>query len=269
MAKITKYVSDLTLRLGPITTTGGLTGVRMSAKKASKPQFKSVSPEGQPVKQVYQDDSGNIFQKAELGKAIETKETPDAEPTLVQVDVQAIEEAKASSLPKNVVNLTVHPAAQVDRELYPSEANGYVFTPDDNDPVDLAWYQLLVRLVSDKSNAYLSVARVRGNDEGLFRLSTWNNRLVLQRVLYPHEVNEYEELPTINVDSATFEKAEAMVTKLVQPFDPDEYSNNVTERLAAMGQAFVTGEYEVSVPMPVEEVAVDLAAALDAFDVMS
>ena len=90
MAKITKWVSDLTLRLGPIQTTGALTGVRMPAAKTKKPQFKSVSPDGKPVKQVYQDDTGNIFQKGELGKATEVKNEDDETTTLVPVDVLPI-----------------------------------------------------------------------------------------------------------------------------------------------------------------------------------
>lgn len=273
MAKITKYVNDLTLRIGPLSTTGYLTGVRKSAAKSGKVTFKSTSPTGEAVKQVYQDADGNIFNKSELGKAtvVETVTAAgDKEVELVPVDLKAIAEAEKSALNSNVVTLTVHPAAQVNHELYHSEANGYVFTPHDEDDADRAYAELLLKVIeSDPSKAYLSVANVRSK-EALFRLTAWNGNLVLQRVLYPHEVNEYEVAgSSVKIDSATFDKACAWITNMSTPFDPDEYRNNVTERLAAMEAAFVSGEATVTEVMPVEKVEFDLSAALDAFEAFS
>ena len=266
MPKINKWVADLTLRLGPITVNGYLSGVRMSATKAKKPTFKSVSPAGKPVKQVYQDDDGNVFQKGDLGKAAVVKNDDNDEETLVPVDVKAIEEAKESALPNNVVNLTVHPSAQVDRELYHAETNGYVFTPHTDDPTNVAWYRLLAHLSSNPNNAFVSVAQIR-NNEGLYRVFNWNDRIVLQRVLYPHEVNTYEEFDCgpVQVDSATLAKGENMLAKLMQPFDAEDYRNSVTERLIDVEQGFINGDLEIMAEVPVEEVQVDLSAALDAF----
>ena len=268
MAKLNKWISDLTLRLGPIQTTGALTGVREGKIKSKKPTFKFITPEGAAVKQRYIDDDGNTFTVDQLGKATVVVDDEGNE-TLVPVDKEAIAKAKESSLPKNIVNLTVHPAAQVDRALYPSEANGYVFTPHDDDPANVAWYDLLLRLVQDSGNAFVSKANVRGND-GLYRISAWNGRIVLQRVLYPTEVNQYSDAPVAPIDSTTVEKFESWVTTQTTPFDPDLYEDNVAARLAAMQEAFASGDVEYDpAPMPVETVEVDLLAALSAFEVTS
>jgi non-homologous end joining protein Ku len=268
MAKITKWVSDLTLRIGPIQTTGALTGVRKSKQKAKKPSFRYVTPEGKAVQQRYVDDEDTQYTVDQLGKATVVTDDEGNE-TLVPVAAEAIAKAKESSLPKNIVNLTVHPAAQVNRELYQSEANGYVFTPNEDDPANVAWHDLLIRLVADKSNAYISKANVRGN-EGLYRLTTWNGRLVLQRVLYPAEVNEYADVDLNPVASETVEKFEQWVTTQTVPFDPNEYEDNVAANLAAMQEAFASGDetYDPA-PVAVETVEVDLLAALDAFEVTS
>jgi hypothetical protein len=241
MAKITKWVSDLTLRIGPIQTKGALTGVRKSKQKTKKPTFKYVTPEGEAVEQRYVDPEGTQFTVDQLGKATVVTDDEGNE-TLVPVAAEAIAKAKESSLPKNIVQLTVHPATQVDRELYQSEANGYVFTPNEDDPANVAWHDLLIRLVADKSNAYISKANVRGN-EGLYRLTTWNGRL---------------------------EKFEQWVTTQTVPFDPNEYEDNVAANLAAMQEAFASGDetYDPA-PVAVETVEVDLLAALDAFEVTS
>lgn len=268
MAKINKYVSDLTIRLGPIQTTGALLGVRKSAKKAGKPQMKYVSPEGRDVEQRYVDAEGNVFKVEQLEKAAVVKDSTD-EDVALKVSKAAVEEAKASKLPKNVVNLTVHDAVDVERELYPSDANAYVFLPDDDDPANVQWYELLVKLVGESDRAFVSVANIR-NHEGLYRLTTWRGRLVLQRHLYPSEVNDHQALDTgVEIDKATLGKARKMVDKLAVPFDADEYRDSVAERLAEVQRAFQAGEREFVAPEPEPEAkGIDLSAALDAFGEM-
>ena len=268
MAKLNKWVSDLTLRLGPIQTIGSLTGVRQSAMKSNKPTFKYITPDGNPVQQRYLDDDGEVFKVEQLGRATVVTDDEGNE-TLVPVSQEAISKAKESSLPKNVVNLTVHPAEDVDRALYPSDANGYVFTPNEKDPANVAWHDLLLRLVRKSGNAYVSKANVRGH-EGLYRISSWNGRIVLQRVLYPNEVNEYGELVSNPIDSDTVDKFELWVASQTKAFDPNEYENTVAANMAAMQEAFASGEVEFNpAPVAVETVEVDLLAALSAFEVTS
>jgi len=266
MAKITKWVSDLTLRIGPIQTSGALTGVRKSKTKYKKSTFKYVTPEGEAVQQRYVDKAGTQFTVDQLGKATAVIDDEGNE-ILVPVAADAIAKAKESSLPKNVVNMTVHPATQVDRLLYQSDTNGYVFTPDDSDPANVNWHDLLLRLLADRNKAFISKANVRGN-EGLYRISTWNGRIVLQRVLYPAEVNEYDDVTPNPVAHETVEKFEAWVENQSAAFDPDDYEDNVTANLAAMSEAFASGEAEYNpAPVAVETVEVDLLAALEAFEV--
>ncbi len=114
------YVSNFTIHLGPVSTTGKLIAVRLPKAKStySKPQLKYVSPNGNPVEQRYRDMStGEIFEVAALSKASIDTDTGAA----TVVDEELLKEANTSQLPKDVMNVTVHRIKEVEDSIFPAD----------------------------------------------------------------------------------------------------------------------------------------------------
>lgn len=253
MAKVKSYVSDFVIRFGPATTHGRLAPVKLPSKE---PKFKYCTPEGKAVKQVYTDDDSNIWTIPELQRAIETE---DGE--LKLVDKSAVEAAKTSDLPLNVINLTAHSASDVERHLFPSNNNAYIFEPSSKDPANVQWHDFLNVLVRDSGMAFVGMCNLR-NYEGLFRVNLYQGYLTIQKQMYPEELNQFEQIHP-EVDAAVREKAFAITRKLSEDFDPSNYRNRVAERLTQVAdEEFDIVEFERAAT-PSE---IDLMSALEAFD---
>ena len=63
MATPDTYVGQFTIHYGPATMIGGLCNIKAPASTNKAPAFKTLSPNGELVKQVYRDDDGNIFDR--------------------------------------------------------------------------------------------------------------------------------------------------------------------------------------------------------------
>ena len=109
MSKPRSYVSNFTIHFGPATTTGRLLPIRMPDKS---PKLHYCTQEGEPVKQCYIDENGKTYFIDELGRA-----TMDDDGNLVQVNSDAIQDAKTSDLPLNVINLTAHSSEEIEQLL--------------------------------------------------------------------------------------------------------------------------------------------------------
>jgi len=256
------YANDVTLSIGPLTTRGRLIGVKNSA--AEDPGFKLCSPNGEPVEKRYVDAAGKVYEYGELGRAY-----VDDEGNLVPVDPEAIKEAKKSTLPLNVINITVHPRDSVDRYLYPSgKHQGYIFEPKYKDsknklvvePNNMATYDVICAAIAGSNHAFVAKANIQ-NNEALFRLSMYQGAVVVQRQLVPSELHQFD-ITHSPVRAAVKRKVVAMVSNVVEEFSFDTYTNDVTERLLAARESGFDLSTIESTSKPAE---IDFEAALDAF----
>jgi non-homologous end joining protein Ku len=261
MSKPRAYVSTFTIHFGPATATGRLLPVRASDKT---PKIHYCNPDGEPVKQCYIDAAGKTYFHDELGRA-----TMDDDGNLTPIDKDAVDQAKTSELPLNVLNITAHNSEDVEKFLFPSNNNAYIFDPVIkngknviDDPVNQQWHDFLNVIVRDSGAVFVGRCNLR-NHEGLFKLSHYQGYLTIQKMLYPEDLNQYEPMHP-ELDAVVRDKALAVVRNLVQPFDPSDYSNVIAERLIQVADQ----EFDISqldTPVKREPATIDLSNALDSF----
>ena len=262
MSKPRAYVSNFTMHFGPATTTGRLLPIRTPDKA---PKLHYCTPEGEPVKQCYIDENGKTYFTDELGRA-----TMDDDGNLVQVNSEAIQEAKTSDLPLNIINLTAHNSEEVERHLFPSNNNAYIFDPviknSSNkvidDPVNTQWHDFMNVLIRDSEATFVGMCNLR-NNEGLFKMSHYQGYIVVQKMLYPENLNQYEPIHP-ELDAVVRDKALSVVRAMVQPFNPDSYKNVISERIAeAASEDFDPENFQPK--ERAESAGLDMASALDSF----
>lgn len=261
-AKIKAYVSQLTMHFGSATVTGSLLPIRAVSKK---PEYKLISPTSKPVEQVYRDEDGKIWEK----DVLQRYEKNDPERKIVADE--AVQQAKESQLPKNIMNLTAHPRSDAERYLFPSTNQAYIFKPcikntkgkEIKDPINTQWYDFVNVVLRDTDLALLGLCNLQ-NNEGLFRLGLYQGWITVQKQLYPEELNQFETYePTLG--AAIREKAAEVSTKAVKDFQRDEYINMVTQRLLAL-QPDENGVVNATPLQPVAQ-EIDMLAALESFGV--
>lgn len=263
MAALKSYVSEFTMHFGPATVRGKLVPVRMPSRK---PQLHYCTADGQPVKQVYQAPDGAVYGREELSRA-----TADDEGNLTQVDVNAVSEAKLSSLPLNTLSLSVHDAADVGHYIFPSDNNAYIFQPIIkngkkivDDPVNQQWHDFLNVVIRDSGCVFIGMCNLR-NYEGLFRVTHYQGYMAIQKQLFPEDLNQFE---VIAPDLPAVEKAKALsvVRAMVTPFTPDDYKDECAERLIqAVDKDFDPSALPVVNSATMKPDGIDLSSALDAF----
>ena len=258
MAVVRSYASSVTMRLGVATTVGRLAPIRASRSK--KLDFKLCTPDAKPVRQVYIDDDGNIYEKDQLGRAREE------DGILVPVSTEAVNEAKASELPLNIIDLTVHRAEDVNQYLFPSDNNAYIFEPVQKsskgkiiiDPVNVQWHDFINVVLRDNPDIALMGKMNLQGYEGLYRLGLYQGLITVQKQLYPEDLNQFD-FSTPDLDDETREMAVAASRSLIAGFDPSEYRNSISERLAAIQAGDIT---IVPTEQRAEPTGIDLKEAL-------
>lgn len=247
MPKQTAYVNDATVQFGAAKTTGKFLGVK---RTDLIPKFVYCTPDGKPVHQVYRDDEGTEYSVPELHRGVmEGKE-------LKYVGKEVIEEAKKSELPYNKFPLMPHPAQTVERYLFPSNNQAYVFVPgfkkgndwvgrDGHPKVDpeevkaiMGAHDFIVAMVEKSGAVFLTLANLRGN-EGLFRVGMYQGYLTFQKQMFPEELHQFEELMT-QIPPAALKKGLQMVVQKLTDFDPNAYKSTIAEKLAAVAE----GDYD-------------------------
>jgi non-homologous end joining protein Ku len=153
--------------------------------------------------------------------------------------------------------------------LFPSNNNAYIFEPVIknasnkiiDDPVNTQWHDFLNVLVRESEATFIGRCNLR-NHEGLFRLSHYQGYIVIQKMLYPEDLNQYEPIRP-DLDSVVKDKALSVVRSMVQPFDPSTYNNVITERLIeATSEDFDPD----AITSPTEKAgSIDMSSALDSF----
>lgn len=264
--KFKSHVSDFIIRMGPIQTSGRLVAVRLPQAKPKGSKIVSCTPfpEAKAVKQVYvpaDDPKGPQYSMGQLGRA-----TLNEDGSLTPIPKEALEQAKEPTVPKDTMAVTVHDAKEVEDSLFPSDDNAYVFEPHGDDPVNIQWYSLLWDSVNDTNGkSFIGSANVR-NSEGLYRLAIWRDRLILQRVLYPEEVNDHQALDIEPIDETIKSKFAKTLDKLTTPFDPQVYRDTTKERIAFLQAAYAAGEAESIIKVETKPKGFDIMDAIDAFN---
>ncbi len=240
-----KYVSDFTVAVGPIVTSGHLLMVTKSGKDDYK-KFTAVCPEcPKPTKtdQKYICPQGHgPFDYQDLTRA---KKLDDS--SIVPVDATVVAETQKSTLPLNIIKATVHPPADVWNSTYTGD-NAYVFVPRIVDE----YHALLVRLVSESGHTFVGLCNLR-NNEGLFRLDVWQGYIVVQKLLWPEECNEFPTTEIDGCDDDTLADFVAVLERKAQPFVASEYRNTARDRLEALNASLAGEEVPASaitIPTP-------------------
>ena len=243
------YISNFSIRLGPFAVTGKLVNVKAPEDKDAK--FKYMTPAGKPVKQFYMaEGDDHPYTPGELGRGKEVNGK------LVPVSTTEIEEAKDSGIVNNVMSVSVHPAKQVESSLWHSDS-AYIFLPHAVDE----YFGTLQALISNSPDyAFMSICKIK-NFEGLYRLTLWNGNLVLEKMVYPEELNVLSGID-VEVDDKLLSLGTTLMEGLVSDFDPTEYRNTTRERLAAIAPA--EGVIAVPVKGTKDKVAGNLLAELEA-----
>lgn len=236
----TAYVSDLTIRLGPATTTGSLLPIR---NKEDKQKFYSLSPNTRGrVKRVFVDDEGTIFEEGELLKA-----TLDENKEYHIVDREKLKETRKATLPKNLMVVTVHDLAEVEDVLFPSDSNAYLFYPNPNDPANAGWADFIIAGINSGKKAFLAKVNLRGY-EGLFRLSLYRGRLCLQKQLYLWELNDHEA-QALDMPKTMRAKVVKAIDSMTEPFDPESYDDQREVALRSLADEAQSGNEEAPAPV--------------------
>lgn len=237
------------LRLGNLTTQGRLLSLRTS-QGDKETKFTLATPEGKPVHQQYVDDEGRSYAFDELERTMVSGDTTKL------VTKEAIAEAKKSNLPPNSMRLTVHEADQVAGQIFPAANNAYVFEvgrrAGDRKPFlhdEPEWEKhgaLIAAALKDTTKVFLGIANI-SSSEGLYRLSLHGGLMIVQRQLYPENLNrfdiDYEAIAKVPSKSKT--NIKAMIQNMVTPFDPEEYRSTLEDRLAQISEAEPTYGQEI------------------------
>lgn len=245
------FVSDLTLRIpldghSTIETRGRLLPVQTSKSFGrGEGSYKLCTAEGVPVKRVYVDPSDNsIVPDDELKRYIQGSKSDRANPEpevkriLTDEEYAKVLEEKVSALPKNLVNLTVHPAEADDQLWTRGDRSSYIFVPHEEDDhlVDAA---NIMRAMLEAGFVLVSVANVR-NSENFYRLILWRGYITLEPVVYTDSIHPHETIPVPN-DSHLVETAIGVAQAVCKPFDAQEYVDATAERVRAI-EASAAGE---------------------------
>lgn len=262
MPKLHSYVTDLELSFGAAKTKGRLVGVK---RADAKTKFTYCTPDGNPVHQVYKDDLGNEYTVGDLHKGVMEDDV------LKYIGKEIVDEAKKSELPYNVVSMTPHTQESVERYLFPSNNQAYVFEVgfkdktkwigrDDPkmDPALVAAHDFIVAMLNNSGAVFLSLANIK-NFEGMYRISLYQGHIVLHKQCFPDELNQFEESLT-QIPPAALKKGLQLVTQRLTDFDPNNYKSPVAENLAKLAQ----GEYApAEAPAKEDKADFDLMSMLE------
>lgn len=257
------YASQVTLSFGPSTVTGNLTPVQ----NPSTPKFELITADYEKPSQVYQTEDGTIYKRGDLLKGIK-----DADGNYTLYNPEDIESAKESTLSPNLLSLNAHLTEEVDNNLFPSDHKAYIFVPvikKDRkvipNKVNDKWYDFLTTTIRENPDISLvGVGKIGRGNEALYRLGLYQGYILVQRMFYPEDLNQYEIIRP-QVSPSEEKKASVIAHKLIQPFDVENYRNEGLRRL----QAAMESEFDPATVQTIKDESVeddfDLESVLDAW----
>jgi non-homologous end joining protein Ku len=232
LAKAQSYVSEFNISLFPISLVGKLVTVKRTGA-AQETALTNICPKCEvPTKPEQFYICPNHTDKYKSGELAKAKKVGK---DLVRVDPKQAKAAKSSLLPLDLLELTIHPAEEVESQTYRS-ANAYLFVPN----VQSKQYGVLVDIIKDSQYAFIGQVNIKHN-EYLVRLLTWQGFLIVQQLLYPEDVNEVET-PVYEHSQEFVDTMLEFVQKNVVEFSAENYKNQAKVRFAEFIKATENGE---------------------------
>lgn len=236
-----KYASDFTVTLGPIQMVGSLYPL-VKSDHARGSRFRRVVPNTDTptlARQVYvaeneiDADQPRLYNQSDLGYAIETVDG------LAFVDRDEVTEARTSTLPLNLCDVSVHRSTALNWDPQPT-GTIYAFVPN----VANEHYAALRDALCDPDYIYLSVANVR-NAEGLFRLTVMDHMVVMQKLHWPEDLNDVDS-PDVESSPELSEAVASIVRAMASMPSDDMYVSGVRQRVEAVqaGEVHVPDQTE-------------------------
>lgn len=150
-------------------------------------------------------------------------------------DADEVKEAKASELPKKLLELVPVPADDAEQHLMAADGAMYVFIPNTPDP----FYSSLVREMDDAGRLHtdsgdvmlVGSMRLRDN-ELLVTLQRWNSHLVIKELLRPEQIKEFPAPIHVDVDKKGKALFKTVLQAATEEFDPENFKDVNRERLA-------------------------------------
>lgn len=250
------YVGSMTLRFSAMTVRGRL----MPVYKSEESNIKMCVPgKGVPVYQKYLDDEGNLYDRNELGRAV-----VDEDGVMTEINADALEAAKISGLPSNILTMTAHEPESIEQYLQPDSTKAYLFEPVikegkkiKDDPENDHYHDLLNVMVRDSGLVFVGYANIHGS-EGVYRVGMYQGHLTVQRQVFPEKLNQFEVIHPA-VSAGEREKLLAIARGSVREFNPEEYKSKVRDAIEAVKSA----DFDPSSTVIAEPRAIDFSAALD------
>lgn len=232
VTKSQAYVGEFEISLFPVSLTGKLFTVKRSGS-AKETALKNVCPvceEATPLAQ-----SSNCPENHGPFSASEVSKAKEVNGKLLKVGKVEAESAKESPLDLNRLDLTVHPAEDVEEQTYPG-ANAYIFVPTNV----TQQYAVLRDIVETSPWAFMGISNIK-HHETLVRLQVWKGHLIVQQLLYPEDVNPIEQSQA-EADGEFVLVLNDFITKSEKPFDVANYKNEMKARLNLLVKATEAGE---------------------------
>lgn len=232
MAKAQSYVSEFHVSLYPVNLVGKLITVRRTGS-ATESALKNICPKCSdptlPEQFYICPNHTDKYKSGDLDKAKKVGQK------LIRVDKGQAQGAKESSLPLNVLDLTIHPAAEVEAQTYGS-ANAYLFIPN----LQNKQYGVLVDIIKSSPYAFIGPVNIK-HHETLVRLTTWQGFLVVQQLLYPEDLSEVD-VPQYEHSADFVATLQEFVAKNVKEFSAEDYKNDTKLRMAQLVEATASGQ---------------------------
>jgi non-homologous end joining protein Ku len=259
MSSIRATMSNVTVAFGlvsfPVDLMPATASKRAKARTASTtlvcPTCNDAG-ELRPLKQRYlceHDSDHGPFGRSDAATAIEIDGVLQAAAT------EAVAEVMATDTERGAIELTVHPADQVEAHTF-TAGNIYRLRPKGNE----AHYGLVAELARNREIAFLCEVSNKGATL-LYRLIERDGVLVLTELVRPDRINETEVLPDVSFDPKLLATGEALVSSLSEPFEPAAFIDRRRARLEAMAANLKSSEPE-STDTSVTDTATDLLELL-------
>lgn len=256
MASLRPTASNVTVSFGlisfPVDLISAVQTKQAQARSASKTMVCptcAASGTLSPLRQQFtcSHDAGHgPIAKADAATAI----TVDGE--LRAADPAAVEEAAKVEGVRDVIAITVHPAAEVEGATFPS-GNIYRLQPRGNEP----HYGLLLELVRDRDTAFITEVTNKGATL-LYRVIERDGVLVLTELVRPERVNEPFEMPDVSFDERLLVTGRSLVASMCEEFNPADWADRRKQRLQALADALEGVEPTVIGDRSVADTADDL-----------
>lgn len=182
----------------------------------------------------------------------------------VPINGDEVKAAKTSDLQDGRIELSVHRAADVESNTWPS-GTFYWFEPDKSDD----FFNVLAGWLNDPSAddyAFVSLAVIKGS-ERLVRLRGHRGGIVVQELARPQELNDLSASPR-TVSERVVDMATQLVEAVCDDFDPATYSRTQAARLRELIDAKLGGDLGPAVSVAQDDAPVvdDDAALIAQFE---